>query len=406
LLRNFVISFILITLLPSVEGRAQQYVSQVAFDCFGDSMIHRFAEPVFINTSSPVSLEEIEAYCKKIPAAQLDGLVQDLKGFRERQKLDDWLYYQLIRRIADQLVAKKTDYFLYTIYKWYLLRASGFDAILAYADQTLLFYVHCEENIYNIPIRREAGKSYVCLNYHDYGFKVDFEHKKFKTLHTVQDENISSFSYRVNSLPGGKDQTVVKDLQFKYNEQDYHFRVKLNASVGAYFKNYPATDYEKHFNIPMSADAYHSLIPALQKQIRGLSVKDGVDFLMHFTRYAFLFKPDSETYGREKIYSPELTLLNESSDCEDRVSLFYYLVKEIYDLPMVVLVYPKHVSIGVQFPKSFGQTIVYNGQKFTVCEPTPQTTDLKLGETIPSIAKDSYQVAFAYEPKQPQVRRK
>jgi hypothetical protein len=369
-------------------------------------MTHRFTQPVFIDTSSPVSQEEIEAYCRQIPEASFVGLVSDLKQFRESHKLDDWLYYQLIRRIADQLAPKTANYYLYTIYKWYLLKASGFDAILAFADSTLLFYVHCEENIYNIPIRREAGKNYVCLNYHDYGFKVDFEHKKFNTLRTAQEAITTAFSYRVNSLPNTRNKIVTKDLQFTYNEQDYHFRIKLNGSVGAYFKNYPVTDYEKHFNIPMSADAYQSLIPALMKQIKGLPVRDGVDFLMHFTRYAFLFKPDIENFGREKIYSPELTLLNESSDCEDRVSLFYYLVKEIYDLPMVVLVYPKHVSIGIQFPKSFGQTVVYNGQKFTVCEPTPQTTDLKLGETIPSIAKDSYQVAFAYEPKQPQVRRK
>ena len=406
MLRNLGILFSLIILLSSYDARAQRYVQKVAFDCFGDSMTHRFAQPLYIDTSSLDSQEKIEVYCRQIPEAAFDGLLVDLKQFREGHRLDDWLYYQLIRRIADQLAPKCADYYLYTIYKWYLLKASGFDVILAYADGTLLFYVHCEENIYNIPIRREAGKNYVCLNYHDYRFKVDFEHRKFNTLRITQSVNATAFSYRVNSLPNTSHKTVTKDLQFTYNEQDYHFRVKLNESVGAYFKNYPVTDYEKHFNIPMSADANQSLIPALKKQIKALPVRDGVDFLMHFTRYAFLFKSDTENFGIEKIYSPELTLLYESSDCEDRVSLFYYLVKEIYDLPMVVLVYPKHVSIGIQFPKSFGQTVEYNGQKFTVCEPTPQTTDLKLGEANPSMSKLSYQVAFAYEPKISPLRRK
>jgi hypothetical protein len=100
----------------------------------------------------------------------------------------------------------------------------------------------------------------------------------------------------------------------------------------------------------------------------------------------------------EKVYSPEMTLLSESSDCEDRVSLFYYLVKEIYDLPMIVVVYPKHVSIAVQFDKSFGKTIEHNGKKFTICEPTPQGQDLRMGESIPSLANAPYQIAFAYEP--------
>lgn len=404
--RNLTICWVLIIFMSHIEVKGQRYVDKVAFDCFGDSMTHRFSQPVFIDTSSPFSQEDIERYCRNIPNESFRPLIDDLKQFKNGYKLDDWLYYQLIRRIADQLAPKTENYYLYTIYKWYLLKTSGFDAILAYAEGTLLFYVHCEENIYNIPIRREGGKNYVCLNYHDYGFEVDFQQKKFNTLNLTDGSNTSAFSYRVSSLPNAKIKTVTKDLQFTYNKQDYHFRVKLNGAVTNYFKNYPVTDYEKHFNIPMSAEAYQSLIPALRKKIKGLPVRDGVDFLMHFTRYAFLFKPDTESYGMEKIYSPELTLLNESSDCEDRVSLFYYLVKEIYDLPMVVLVYPKHVSIGVQFPKSFGQTVEYNGQKFTVCEPTPQKTDLKIGEADPSMANLSFHVAFAYEPKTSPLRRK
>jgi hypothetical protein len=213
-------------------------------------MTHRFTQPVFIDTSSPVSQEEFEAYCRQIPEASFAGLVNDLKEFREGHKLDDWLYYQLIRRIADQLAPKTANYHLYTIYKWYLLKASGFDAILAYADGTLLFYVHCEENIYNIPIRREAGKNYVCLNYHDYGFKIDFEHKKFNTLRTTQGENTTAFSYRVSSLPNVRNMTVTKDLKFTYNEQDYHFKVlflilqKLGKSwaEGLYHLSYGMVD--------------------------------------------------------------------------------------------------------------------------------------------------------------------
>jgi hypothetical protein len=93
---------------------------------------------------------------------------------------------------------------------------------------------------------------------------------------------------------------------------------------------------------------------------------------MHFTRYAFLYERDTDVFGREKRFSPEETLLYDYSDCEDRAALFFCLVKEIYNLPMIVLVYPKHVSIAVEFEKPIGQTIVYNGKKYTVCEPTPK----------------------------------
>jgi hypothetical protein len=119
---------------------------------------------------------------------------------------------------------------------------------------------------------------------------------------------------------------------------------------------------------------------------------------MRFTRYAFLFQPDTEHFGAEKRLSPEQTLLYNGSDCEDRVALFFCLVKEIYNLPMIVLNYPSHVTIAVQFEKPIGKPIVYNGQKYSVCEPTPQKVDLMLGQLLPDLNNVAYEIAYIYTP--------
>ena len=376
---------------------AMSQVRSVAFDCFGDSLTYVFPQPLVIDRSGPIDGAGIETYCRNIPEKELEGLVASIKSFRDNHQLDDWLYYQLVRRVADQISPKSSDYQLYTIYKWYLLTRSGYDAILTFAGGKLLFYVRSDENIYNIPIRKEGDRLYVCLNYHDYGFNIDFSQLRFRKL-DLPSANSGAFTYRVNSIPGLKGRTIEKELNFVYNHTEYRFRIKLNPNVAAYFRNYPVTDYEKHFNIPLSAETYASLIPALRKKLKGLSPRDGVDFLMHFTRYSFLFRSDTDKYGGENVYSPEMTLFNESSDCEDRVGLFYYLVKEIYDLPMVVLTYPRHMTIAVQLDKAYGKTITYNGKRYTVCEPTPQRDDLDLGEMLPELRKQEYQVAFAYQP--------
>jgi hypothetical protein len=382
----------------SITALGQKQIKEVSIDCFGEVMKYEFETTLLVDTNHPGSEEEITTYCRQLAKEKnLDRLVDEIKLFSQKNHIDNWLYYQLIRRVADQIAPKSRDYNLYTVYKWHLLTLSGFDAILTYGDGKILFYVLSNENIYNIPIRKEAEKTYVCLNYHDYG-TIDFTRTRFRKLEVDVTGAENAFSYRVTSIPELKKTANEKELNFTYNNSEYNFRIKLNPSISSYFKNYPSTDYEKHFNIPLSRETYNSLIPALKKYMRGLSPKDGVDFLVHFTRYSFLFKPDTETYGMEKIYSPEMTLLSESSDCEDRVSLFYYLVKEILDLPMIVVVYPKHVTIAVHFDKSFGKTIDYNGRKFTICEPTPQKEDLRLGESIPDLANVPYTIAFAYEP--------
>jgi hypothetical protein len=172
----------------------------------------------------------------------------------------------------------------------------------------------------------------------------------------------------------------------------------LNPHVKNIFTNYPASDYEAHFNMPLSSDTYNSLVPALRKAVRGLNTRNGVDFLMHFTRYAFLFKPDQESFGSEKRLSPEQTLLYDYSDCEDRSALFFFLVKEIYALPMIVLTYPEHVTVAVKFDKAFGKTIDFNGIKYSICEPSPQKTDLAIGQVSPELSDMPYQVIYVYSP--------
>jgi hypothetical protein len=209
----------------------------------------------------------------------------------------------------------------------------------------------------------------------------------------------NTFSYKITHLPEFKPTDYrEKDLQFSYNQNDYHFKVKLNPQIQTLFNNYPVVDYALYLNIPLSQETYRSLIPLLKKNVKGLNKKSGVDYLMHFTRYAFMFEPDEKHFGSEKRLSPEQTLLFEQSDCDDRVALFFCLVKEIYNLPMIVITYPHHVTIAVQFDKPVGKPIIYNGNKYTVCEPTPQKNDLQIGQLLPELNKVPYEVSYVYTP--------
>lgn len=242
-------------------------------------------------------------------------------------------------------------------------------------------------------------KQYVCLNYHDYGGNIDFDKNRFSELALTVPEATHSFSYKITQMPDFNPGSYTeKDLSFEYGQNNYHFRIKLNPEVQTIFRNYPVLDYNYYFNIPLSRETHNSLIPELKNVIHGLNTKDGVDFLMHFTRYAFVFKKDTDAFGKEKRMSPEETLLYDESDCEDRAALFFYLVKEMYNLPMIVLTYPQHVTIAVEFNKPIGNTIIYKGRKFSICEPTPQRMDLPIGKQIPTLRKEPYEIAYEYIP--------
>jgi hypothetical protein len=390
---------ILFLLVSTTQTLARDKEDTIRFDFCGQLIQFNFDKSLVTAAPAEPSTAIIHDFYEIVNKEGYEPVIRALLNYKAAYKPDDWLFYQLVRKTAQQISPKADNYLRYTLYKWFLLTKTGYDAVLATSAGRILFYVRCDENIYNIPTRMVNGKQFVCLNYHDYG-TIDFLKEKFTVAEVQVPEAQLAFSYKITHLPEFKPTDYKeKELRFSYNENDYHFKVKLNPQIQTLFTNYPVVDYSMYLNIPLSHETYQSLMPLLKKSVKGMSVKNGVDYLMLFTRYAFLFAPDAENFGSEKRLTPEQTLLYDKSDCEDRVALFFYLVKEIYNLPMIVVAYPQHVTIAVQFDKPVGKPIIYKGNKYSVCEPTPQKKDLRIGELPPELNKVPFEITYAYTPR-------
>lgn len=397
--KTITIVSLLITLCCSFSAQAGNgMIHKISFDFYGDSIIINNINTELVTYTKNLSKDNIQVYYKQMSESGYQPILETLKAYKEQHNPDDWLYYQLVRKTAQYLSPKESNYVQYTLYKWFLLSGTGFDARLSIADSHLLFYVQCDENIYDIPFYTSSNKQYVCLNYHDYG-KIDFTSTPFLKVEIPVSGAVNGFSYKLTRMPAfSPTDYEEKDISFNYQNIDYRFRIKLNPKVKNIFANYPVADYQLYFNMPMSNATYASLIPQLKENIANMGTRQGVDYLMRFTRYSFLYQPDGIHFGKEKRMNAEQTLLYEGSDCEDRAALFFYLVKEIYNLPMLVLAYPDHVTVAVKFEKAIGKPIIYNGEKYTLCEPTPQRKDVPLGKVSPERNNSTYEVAFVYHP--------
>ena len=368
------------------------------FDFYGNPVKLTYDQSMIIDLPENRDDKVVGDFCRSLLSTNQVELSEQLRNYKEKYSLDDWLYYQLVRRVAQLISPKADDYYRYTLYKWFLLVKSGYSVRLKMSSSKLLFYVQSDDNIYDIPYYGRDGKQYVCLNYHDYGY-VDFTKELFAEVEPSIARGSEVFTYKVSRLPEfSPDYYQEKDLQFSYNDNTYHFKVRLNQQIRTIFANYPCVDYASYINIPMSGETYRTLIPLLKKAVKGFSLKNGADYLMRFTRYAFMFETDTKIFGKEKRLSPEQTLLYEQSDCEDRAALFFYLMKEIYDVPMIVLAYPQHVTIAVKLDKSIGKPVMYNGIQYTVCDPTPQKQDLAIGQLPSLLDRQEYEVVYSYSP--------
>jgi len=378
------------------HGQNQRKPVEINF--FGDS-ISLPAMPEHGVSLATLSDHSVQSFFDVTDDGKYEALISFLTQYKKSHELNDWLYYQLIRKTANAISPKAENYHRYTLYKWFLLGKSGYDAVVrVISNDRLLFYVQSDDNVYNIPTQTSNGKQFVCLNYHDYG-SIDFENEKAYKSNIHVPGVQGAFSYKLSKMPDFNSSGYIeKDLKFSYHNQDYRFKVMLNPVVKDIFMNYPVVDFEAYFNIPLSKETYSSLMPELKSTIKKMDQKKGIDYLMHFTRYAFAFEKDSDNFGKEKRLAPEETLLYEHSDCEDRAGLFFYLVKEIYNLPMITLLYPEHVTIAIQLDKPTGKTILYKGRQYSVCEPTPQQADLKIGQLPLALRNASFDIGYEYIP--------
>ncbi len=400
LIRICIIAMMVLTTKVSL---GQQVERSIYVDFYGGNVQFTLNPGVDVRLSAHPDAKELRAFYYQLSKADCQSLIDTLLSYRREKDLNDWLYYQLVRKTAEQISPKAENYARYTAYKWFLMCKSGYDARLALTSSEIIFYIYNKEDIEDIPFFMVDGKKFMCLNIHDYP-KANLEHDPAIPVSIKVEGARNAFSYRVTKLPDFRPESYTsKNIQFSYKQKAYHFEVKLNPDVESIFKNYPVVDFADYFNIPLSRETYGSLIPLLKKNVEGMKVKKGVDYLMRFTRYAFLYEDDQENFGKEKRLSAEETLFSKYSDCDDRAALFFYLVKEIYDLPMIALLYPTHITMAVQFEKPVGKNaILYDGRYYTVCEPTMQKQDLPMGKLSTALKSQSYKVVYSYVP--PQVK--
>lgn len=390
---------IVLLILSKMNLYGQEKTKRICFEFYSGTFNSEVDTSILITTPLKLSANDIDAFYKHIQSGVSQPLITSLLNYKEEHQLDDWLYYQLIRKTAQQISPKELNYGNYTLYKWFLLSRSGYDTRLALAKDKIIFYVYNNEDISDIPFYMVDGKKYMCLNIHDYP-STDLKQEPVLPVNITIPEGKKSFSYKVTKMPDfTPDAYFEKDLQFNYKHKAYYFKVKLNPQVETIFKNYPVVDFESYFNIPLSKETYGSLIPLLKQNVSKMNTIKGVDYLMHFTRYAFLYENDDLNYGKEKRLSPEETLFATYSDCDDRAALFFYLVKEIYNLPMIAVLYPTHITMAVQFDKVIGSPVIYKGRAYSFCEPTAQLRDLRIGQVSDSHKKEAYKVVYEYTPK-------
>jgi hypothetical protein len=133
----------------------------------------------------------------------------------------------------------------------------------------------------------------------------------------------------------------------------------------------PMPDHVNMRRVAFSEIGKQKLLTSLREYMPKKDDKEALNFLLAFTAWCSDYQEDWISYGKEKPLCPEQTLGYPTSDCEDKVYLFDFLVGELLPrLNVIYVQYPEHIAAAVDLKHDVGDVITVKGKTYSICDPT------------------------------------
>ncbi len=356
-----------------------------------------------------LNLPKVQLKAKKIDETYLryqylpfESLISSIKSYQKAHQLNDWFYYKILETTINKLYPEEKPS-VRTSIVWYCMLKSKYDVRYIRSGR--------KSNISGaISYRKKAPYYCTSKNFRDRG-KVfltlshnDSKHKSGKSIMMYKKKD-RLMSFSMDTLPIMKPDTVERVFQFYANGVLETITVKLDKTLIDMQRDLPNTFLGDKFTTPLSPMAANSLLPQLRRIIAGKDTLIAARLILAFVRESFTYKTDEDHFGFEKELSPEEALYYRYSDCEDRSSLYFYLVKELLNVPVATISYiiPNQdghcsIAIGGFCVEDYKPLFVQDSIEFWMAEPTDLGNTLDIGEIPKEFARKHHKVVRVYIP--------
>lgn len=348
-------------------------------------------------TQAPLELSElgITAYRQQLGLQDWSAPLQTLEDQRTAWQLNDWLYYrmveQTVRRIAAQLTTNERR-----LLSAHLLHLSGYDVRVCYDTSDVFVYARTEEALFEVPIITDGGQRFVNLTAASSARDGLTRSLKFHPL--VSNPTGKPLSFSLDRLPKLPPRMQERVYTFSYRQQVYKVHALSDRSIVAWMSDYPIFDEGKYVETALSPAVASRLYEELTPLLADKTELEQLELLAAFTRGAFVYKEDKRSYGFSKPMIPDEVLHYPVSDCEDRSALYFALVRDLLNLPVVAIAYNDHLSVGVSSKHLTGKGFTHDGRYYRVCDPTGPANSSDIGEHPYGYANRRFKVVASYVP--------
>lgn len=373
----------------AVEPRQESANSYMTFKVFGTECKVRIGQNCRYKLPNVTSAAVADAIQYVFPGQQFENLLYDCLQERQRHNFSDWTYYQMLQALTLQFYGDTNEAVLCQAF---LYSQSGYKMRLAHTSDKLYMLAATRHFIFNKQFYVLDGENYFLLS----DKKVDQ-----LGISEAAFPKESSLSLQITaSQQFAENPTVQRTITSRYNE-DFSFTITSNKNYIDFFDTYPSSTVNNNFmsrwamyaNTPLERGIKDQLYPQMKAKLQGLSQEEAVQQLLWWMHGAvdiegkiekadcFLYNYDENVWGGDRAFFGEETLFYPYCDCEDRSVLLSHLVRDLLNLDVVLVYYPGHLAMAVNFTEPVkGDHVMLNGRKFIICDPT--YIGCQVGETM------------------------
>lgn len=354
--------------------------SYLNFTFFGTTekvRINREDLPILKN----VDENSVASMLKEFSTEDFDNLIFDCLAIRDKRKLSDWAYLQMLANLAQEVYSgRKNEAQLLMAY---LYMQSGYKMRLATDGANLYMLFASKHVIYEKP-------SFIVDREFFYG--VDKLPDRLRICQTSFPKE-QSLSLLINS---NQELTFNKSEDRSISSSRYpemNIDVAVNKNLLDFYSTYPSsaldgnimTRWAMYANTPMDTNISSSLYPGLKNLFKDKSEIEATNMLINMLQTGLVYKRDNEIWGADRAFFSEESLYYPYCDCEDRAILLTRLVRDVLGLDCLLVFYPGHLAAAIAYSDDTvnGDYVTLDGRKFIIADPT--YINAPIGKTMPGM---------------------
>ncbi|MEZ5043421.1 MAG: hypothetical protein R2828_26225 [Saprospiraceae bacterium] len=378
--------------LTLLSGMPNQILS-INVDFFSEQIQLNYHPSILLAEMVRVEEKSMVNFFQQLEKSNYQVLLDDLIAKKQQFQLNDWLSFSLLNKSLDDLFDRQHA-LQQRLTAWFFLSKMGFDTRLTYLGQKVFIYVYTNDEVFEVPLIEDKGRKFVNLS----GINQPTNpNEALYLLNFSPNAKGKSFSFYLDQLPTLSPIIHEQTYTFNYKDTTYQLIVKTDQTVKELMSAYPIFAETKYLEVPFSKAIATSLLPQLEKILERRSEKEKLELLAAFTRSSFNYMEDKKVFGKSKPMIADELFLYPYSDCEDRSALYYALVKNLLNLPMIIIAFSDHLTLGVATNELSGPAIAYKGKHYFICDPTGPANSSAVGQFPQGYEQKKFHIIGEYK---------